>query len=60
MLALAVGMTLAGCMVGPDFHRPEPPAPGRYTETPIPDQTAAAPVKGGEAQRFVAGGDLPA
>jgi len=60
MLALAVGMTLAGCMVGPDFRRPEPPATGRYTETPVPEQTAAAPVKGGEAQRFVAGGDLPA
>jgi NodT family efflux transporter outer membrane factor (OMF) lipoprotein len=60
VLALAVGMTLSGCMVGPDFRRPEPPAPDRYTETPIPAQTATAPVKGGEAQRFVAGGDLPA
>ena len=60
VLALTLGTTLAGCMVGPDFRRPEPPAPVRYTETPIPDQTAAAPVKGGEAQRFVAGGDLPA
>jgi NodT family efflux transporter outer membrane factor (OMF) lipoprotein len=60
MLALALGMTLAGCMVGPDFRRPEPPATGRYTETPIPEQTASAPGRGGEAQRFVAGGELPA
>jgi NodT family efflux transporter outer membrane factor (OMF) lipoprotein len=60
ILALGLGLTLAGCMVGPDFRRPEPPATGRYTETPIPEQTAAAPVRGGEAQRFVAGGELPA
>src|SRR6266550_8078157 len=60
MLALALGLTLAGCMVGPDFRRPEPPATGRYTETPVPEQTAAAPVSGGEAQRFIAGGELPA
>jgi NodT family efflux transporter outer membrane factor (OMF) lipoprotein len=60
VLALALGTMLAGCMVGPDFRRPEPPATGRYTETPIPEQTAAAPGRGGESQRFVAGGDLSA
>jgi NodT family efflux transporter outer membrane factor (OMF) lipoprotein len=59
-LALALALTLGGCMVGPDFRRPESPVTGRYTETPMPDQTAAAPGKGGETQRFVAGGDLPA
>lgn len=32
-LAALLGLTavLAGCMVGPDFKRPEPPAAGRYT-----------------------------
>jgi NodT family efflux transporter outer membrane factor (OMF) lipoprotein len=60
MLALAVGHDPRGVHGRSDFRRPEPPATGRYTETPIPEQTAAAPVKGGEAQRFVAGGDLPA
>ena len=59
-LALALGLTLAGCMVGPDFRRPEPPMTGRYTETPMPEQTAAAPGKGGDAQRFVADRDLSA
>ncbi len=53
LLALGLGLMLAGCMVGPDFRRPEPPATGRYTETPLPEQTAAAPGRGGEAQRFV-------
>jgi len=59
-LALALGLTLAGCMVGPDFRRPEPPATGRYTETPMPEQTAVAPGIGGEAQRFVPDRDLSA
>ena len=59
-LALALGLTLAGCMVGPDFRRPEPPTTGRYTETPMPEQTAAAPGRGGEAQRFVPDRELSA
>jgi len=59
-LALALGLTLAGCMVGPDFRRPEPPTTGRYTETPMPEQTAAAPVRGGEAQRLVPDRELSA
>ena len=58
MPALALTLTLAGCMVGPDFRRPEPPATGRYTETPMPEQTAAAPGRGGEEQRFVPGQEL--
>jgi NodT family efflux transporter outer membrane factor (OMF) lipoprotein len=59
-LALALGLTLAGCMVGPDFRRPEPPTTGRYTETPMPEQTAAAPGRGGEAQRLVPDRELSA
>ena len=53
-------MALAACTVGPDFHRPDAPSAPRYTETPLPQETAAAPGTGGAAQRFVAGGDLPA
>jgi NodT family efflux transporter outer membrane factor (OMF) lipoprotein len=60
ILALAVCTTLAGCMVGPDFRRPDAPTTGTYTESPLPAQTASAPGQGGEAQRFVAGGDIPA
>jgi NodT family efflux transporter outer membrane factor (OMF) lipoprotein len=60
ILALALALTLGGCMVGPDFRRPDPPATNKYTASPLPDQTASAPEKGGEAQRFVPSSDLPA
>ncbi|MDQ6916904.1 MAG: efflux transporter outer membrane subunit [Pseudomonadota bacterium] len=59
-VAVIAAVTLGGCMVGPDFRRPEPPATSRYTDTPLPEQTVAAPEKGGEAQRFVPNGDLSA
>ncbi len=51
---------LAGCAVGPDFRRPEAPKTSAYTTTALPPETAAAPVTGGAAQRFVAGRDIPA
>ncbi len=56
MLACA----LASCTVGPDFHRPPPPAAAGYAATPLPGQTASAPVAAGVAQRFVSGRDIPA
>ncbi|MDD5241813.1 MAG: efflux transporter outer membrane subunit [Sulfuricella sp.] len=46
---------LAGCAVGPDFNRPEPPQVSRYTATALPAQTAASPGKLGNTQRFIAG-----
>src|SRR5512134_3578547 len=46
-----VAAALAGCAVGPDFRRPDPPAVSSYT--------AAAPVPGGGSQRFVSGEDIP-
>lgn len=42
---------LAGCTVGPDFHRPAPPAASIETPAPI--------IAGGEAQRFVPGTGTP-
>lgn len=48
----------AGCVVGPDFLRPTPPAAAAYTPTP-PAPTSASAVSGGEAQRFVSGLDIP-
>jgi len=57
--AAALAVAVSGCAVGPDFQRPEPPAASRYTETPLPHETASSPVMGGAAQRFAAG-DLPA
>ncbi|SRR6266581_6057485 len=60
--ALLFGACLSGCMTaGPDFRQPAAPAASRYTETPMPDETAAAPgIGGGASQHLVSGGDLPA
>src|ERR1700761_2729744 len=51
---------LAGCAVGPDFHKPEPPAVTGYTRDPLPSQTVSAPADHGAAQRFVSDMDIPA
>ncbi|KVD28239.1 efflux transporter outer membrane subunit [Burkholderia ubonensis] len=50
---------LAGCVVGPDFVRPAPPQAGGYAREPLPAQTVASDIHGGEAQHFVQGLDLP-
>lgn len=55
-----VGVVVAGCAVGPDFHRPDAPEAKSYTETALPPETAAAATAGGGAQRFAAGQDIPA
>jgi len=60
MLALAVGFMLTGCMVGPNFRQPDAPATSRYTETPMPEETASSQGSGGAAQRFVPGADISA
>ncbi|HEX8012889.1 MAG TPA: efflux transporter outer membrane subunit [Casimicrobiaceae bacterium] len=58
--AVALGAALLpACMVGPNFQRPGAPQATRYTETPLPQETAAASATGGAAQRFAVGGDLP-
>lgn len=59
-VAIVAAAALSGCTVGPDFVRPAPPQTPRYTETPLPPATAAAPGPGGGPQRFVPNGDLPA
>ena len=59
-LALLIGLSLAGCAVGPDYHRPNPPAVDRYTALPLPADTASAPAADGDAQRFMQGRDVPA
>jgi len=50
---------LFGCTVGPDFQRPGAPAVMRYTEQPLPPETASAAIQGGDAQRFLEGADVP-
>ena len=58
--AALVFAALAGCAVGPDFRRPGSPAVSSYTTGALPENTAAAPVAGGESQRFAAGEEIPA
>jgi NodT family efflux transporter outer membrane factor (OMF) lipoprotein len=48
----------AGCTVGPDFKRPEPPATPSYTTEPVPPSTAETAIAGGGSQRFVVGQEL--
>jgi NodT family efflux transporter outer membrane factor (OMF) lipoprotein len=62
---LLLGVTtilLTGCMVGPDFHRPAPPATNNYIATSLPEKTVSANTKNnaGAAQYFVNGQDVPA
>jgi NodT family efflux transporter outer membrane factor (OMF) lipoprotein len=51
---------LAGCAVGPNFERPATDPPASFVSEPLPAQTAAAPIRGGAAQHFVAGAEVPA
>lgn len=57
--ALGTALLLGACAVGPDFKSPAAPAVTSYGATPPVSQTAATPVAGGEAQRFVAGAAVP-
>jgi NodT family efflux transporter outer membrane factor (OMF) lipoprotein len=59
VLVLTFSAAMVGCAVGPNFHRPEPPAVTRYPAMPLPGDTVSADVAGGHAQRF-GGRDIPA
>ena len=50
---------LSGCAAGPNFKTPAPPKVGSYTSAPLSATASVTHVPGGEAQRFVIGGDLP-
>jgi NodT family efflux transporter outer membrane factor (OMF) lipoprotein len=52
---------LASCAVGPNFKEPSAPVNAGYRppDNPLPATTGAAPLPGGEAQRFVDGLDIP-
>jgi NodT family efflux transporter outer membrane factor (OMF) lipoprotein len=57
-LAMAT-LALAGCAVGPNYRPPAAPAVGRFTAQPLPPATLAARTAGGDAQRFLAGEQVP-
>jgi NodT family efflux transporter outer membrane factor (OMF) lipoprotein len=49
---------IAGCAVGPRYHRPDGPADAGYSPAQLPDSSAAADVHGGEAQHLIQGRDI--
>ncbi|MDR3436782.1 efflux transporter outer membrane subunit [Telmatospirillum sp.] len=49
----------AGCTVGPDFQSPATPEVTGFTPEPMTKPTAAAPTRGGAAQYFNSGQDIP-
>jgi NodT family efflux transporter outer membrane factor (OMF) lipoprotein len=59
LFATSTVLLLGGCVVGPNFKRPAPPADGGYTPAPLPATSSTTSVAGGEAQAFVDGGDIP-
>jgi NodT family efflux transporter outer membrane factor (OMF) lipoprotein len=56
---MAALLLLAGCAVGPDFQSPAPPQVDGFTPEPLTKPTAASPTRGGGAQYFAAGQDIP-
>src|SRR5260221_688947 len=60
LMTIMAAALMAACAVGPDYHAPVAPAVGIYTERPQPERTEAAPVRGGEAQRFEVGAKISA
>jgi NodT family efflux transporter outer membrane factor (OMF) lipoprotein len=60
---LALSLALGACAVGPHYQTPAAlptESDAKYTEGALATQTAAAPGKGGEAQQFGVGQDIPA
>lgn len=57
--AVAVSLILTCCTVGPDFRSPAPPGVDRYTPEPLAATTASAATRGGDAQQFMPGLDIP-
>jgi NodT family efflux transporter outer membrane factor (OMF) lipoprotein len=53
-------MTAIAACGGDPLRPPEIPVTDQYTPTPIAAQTAVADVRGGEAQQFAPGKDIPA
>ena len=56
---VTAAVLIAGCTVGPDFHRPGAPRITGYTPEAMVSQTSSANAQGGEAQRFIQGMDIP-
>jgi NodT family efflux transporter outer membrane factor (OMF) lipoprotein len=60
ILNFGCALFIAGCTVGPNYVRPEPPAASSYTSTPLRASAPTPNVGGGESQRFNDGEEIPA
>ena len=59
-LGAAATCLVTACAVGPNYHAPKAPdTTGFVPPQALPPATATSPVPGGEAQRFLAGQDIP-
>jgi len=58
--AAGLAAALAGCAVGPNYHRPTPPAAADYGTASAQGSTVASEGLGGQAQAFTIGRDIPA
>jgi NodT family efflux transporter outer membrane factor (OMF) lipoprotein len=59
-LSLLAPLLASACVVGPNFTPPKAPAVSSYAAKPVQPTAATPGVPGGQAQRFVSGGDIPA
>jgi NodT family efflux transporter outer membrane factor (OMF) lipoprotein len=57
-IAIFVPVLATGCVVGPDFNQPAPPAVTAYAAHPVKTTEGTLGVVGGEPQHFVAAGDI--
>jgi NodT family efflux transporter outer membrane factor (OMF) lipoprotein len=60
IVTLSCALLVAGCTVGPNYVRPEPPAVPSYTPTALTASVSTPNVVGGESQRFSEGREIPA
>ncbi len=59
-IAFFVALMLSACAVGPNYKAPAAPQTAGFVPPgSLPAATAAAPLPGGEAQRFIDGLDIP-
>src|SRR3979490_1177836 len=60
LFVAAATVVFSACAVGPNFKAPETPHGAGFAPAgQIAAETAAAPARGGDAQRFVDGMDIP-
>jgi NodT family efflux transporter outer membrane factor (OMF) lipoprotein len=58
-MTLLLGAMLSGCAVGPDFKKPDAPTATGFSPQPILQETAAAPVTAGDAQKYNPAAAIP-